>query len=68
MVKTDVKKALEASCGSQFINVSGIAVALGKSRDYARNLVHGLDYLPDGRAKNYLVSDVADRIMKRIAQ
>ena len=42
---------------------SDIARSLGKSRDYVMNLMKGCDYVTDGKKKQYLASDVADRLM-----
>ena len=43
---------------------SDIARYLGKSRDYVINLMAGCDYVTDGKKKQYLASDVADRLLK----
>ena len=64
MNKKEIKAALKmANDGAEFINISQIARALNRSRDSARNLVYGLEYLPSGRNKNYFIDDVAERIL-----
>ena len=42
---------------------SDIARYLGKSRDYVINLMAGCEYITDGKKKQYLASDVADRLI-----
>ena len=51
--------------GAVFINISQIARAIGIGRETAAVLVDGLEYFYTGRAKNYLVRDVAKRINER---
>jgi hypothetical protein len=43
---------------------SDIARYLGKSRDYVINLMAGCEYITDGKKKQYLASDVAERLLK----
>ena len=64
MNKQELVRDMKKEVGS-FPNVSEIARYMGKSRDYVRGLVYGLEYLPDGRAKKYFVMDVADRILQQ---
>ena len=43
---------------------SDIARYLGKSRDYVINLMAGCEYITEGKKKQYLASDVAERLLK----
>lgn len=65
MTKTEIKRQLEAATGKSFLCVSEIARCLGMGQDNTRALLAGLDYLPSGREKRYLISDVAERIAER---
>lgn len=58
----DMKKEV-----GNFPTTSDLARYMGKSRVSIRELVKGLEYLPDGRAKKYFVGDVADRILQQRA-
>ena len=52
--------------GCAFPNTKQIAEYLGKSRDYVRsNITPGLDYIMEGRTKQYFVNDVADSILRQ---
>lgn len=62
MNRQEVIRDMKAEIGS-FPNLSQIAKYLGKGRDTARTLVAGLEYYEDGKAKQYFVNDVADRIL-----
>ena len=65
MTKTSIRRQLEAATGKSFLCVSEIARCLGMGQDHTRSLLAGLDYLPSGREKRYLISDVAERIVER---
>ena len=65
MTKTDIKRQLEAVSGKSFLCVSEIASSMGMGRGSVVNLLEGLDYVPSGREKRYLISDVAERIADR---
>lgn len=65
MTKTDIKRQLEAASGKSFLCISEIARHLGMGQDNVRSLLAGVDYLPSGREKRYLISDVAERIADR---
>lgn len=65
MTKTSIRRQLEAATGKSFLCVSEIARCLGMGQDHTRSLLAGLDYLPSGREKRYLISDVAERIAER---
>ena len=50
--------------GSSYITIDALAKHLGKSKDYTRNLVRGLDRLPgEVKGTKYFIPDVADRLM-----
>lgn len=65
MTKTDIKRQLEAASGKSFLCVSEIARHMGMGRGSVVILLEGLDYVPSGREKRYLISDVAERIADR---
>lgn len=44
---------------------SDIARYLGKSRDYVMTLMEGCEYITDGKKKQYLAADVAERLMSK---
>lgn len=44
---------------------SDIARYLGKSRDYVMTLMEGCEYIADGKKKQYLAADVAERLMSK---
>ena len=67
MDKQTLVRDMRKECGS-LPTISDLAKYMGKSRESIRELVDGLDYLPDGRAKKYFIVDVADRIMQRRAR
>ena len=70
MERQRLKRALSSqSKGAAFINVTGVAAALGIQPETAQaNFLRELEYLPSGRAKLYLIDDVVDAIyaVKRI--
>lgn len=57
---SDMKKEV-----GNFPNVSQIAKYMKASRESARNLVAGLEYISNGGAKKYFVNDVAVRILQQ---
>lgn len=65
VTKTDIKRQLETATGKSFLCISEIARCLGMGQEHTRTLLMGLDYLPSGREKRYLISDVAERIAER---
>lgn len=58
-ITRDIKKEI-----GNWPNQSQIARYLGKSRDYVREMMRGCECLPDSKTKQYLASDVAERIMQ----
>lgn len=66
MTKTAIEKQLKSATGGKILLcMSEIARCLGMGKDHTRSLLAGLDYLPSGREKRYLISDVAERIAER---
>lgn len=63
MTKTDVKRdLLNYNNGRPFVSVTELASALHIGKDSARRWVEGLDYIRQGKRKDYLVEDVAARL------
>lgn len=63
MNKTSIKRSiLDYTGGAPFVSVSSLAKMLGVGRDSTRALLQGLPYIPQGRRKDYLVDDVAERL------
>lgn len=66
LTKTEIKKALMTwNENRPFMSVSDISESMHIGRDSARNLVSGLPYIPNGRRKDYLVEDIAERLSER---
>lgn len=67
MDRQHIRRALEgAAKGSSFISIHEIAKALGVQSETVRaNYLKGLDYLPNGHSKLYLIDDVIDTIIMR---
>ena len=67
--KTIVSQLKEATNGSPFISINELARILRISKhdtpDGLPSLLRDLEYIPQGRAKRYLVTDVATRLMER---
>lgn len=68
MTKQEIVRDLTKISGCAYINVSQIARARHKSRDWARTLVKGLPHFDEGNAKDYRISDVAERMMERVRE
>lgn len=67
MTKQDVVRDIENNIGS-FSSISAIAKYLGKSRASTRQLIDGLDYIQEGKAKKYFSKDIAERLlMQRVS-
>lgn len=47
-----------------FPNISQIARYMSVSRDKARVMVEGLDFIETGKSKRYFVNDVAGRLLQ----
>lgn len=63
MDRQTVIRDMKRDIGS-FPNVSQIARYMRVSRDKAREMVKGLEYIEDGRSRKYFVNDVAGRILQ----
>lgn len=48
-----------------FINQTQLAKYLRVSKEVAREMLVGLEYLPTGRERKYFVEDVASQIMSK---
>lgn len=64
MIKQEVVRDIKKEIGNWPCQ-SDVARYLGKSRDYVANLLSGCEYISDGKKKQYLAADVAERIMSR---
>ncbi len=64
MDKQTITKDIKKEIGN-WPCLSDIAKYLGKSRDYANNLMQGCEFIFDGKKKQYLASDVAERLMNK---
>lgn len=62
MTATDIKRQLAQRYKKDFLNLTEIGRALGMGPEKTRELMRGIDFIPSGREKRYLISDVADRI------
>lgn len=64
-----VAQLKEATNGSPFISVNELSRVLRISKhdtpDGLPSLLRDLDFLPQGRARRYLVTDIAERLMER---
>lgn len=67
MNKTSIKKTLQRRAGgAEFITMNGISKAMGWGKDRTRKLLKGLDFIPSGNAKQYMVDEVAARIFAEV--
>lgn len=48
-----------------FLTITDISKYLKVSRASVRDLMNGVECLPDGRSKKYFVRDIADKIYKK---
>ena len=66
MTKRDLIRDMQTETGTSFPNITQLAKYMGMSRDRVRGeLVDGLDYIGSGKAKQYFVADVAERILQQ---
>ena len=64
--RTVISEMKSFNNGSSYITIGMLAKHLGKSKEFAANLVAGLDRLPgEKNGTKYFVPDVAGRIMDR---
>lgn len=63
MNRQSVRRSLERY--GDFLNVNTVAECLGIHRCTARQMLAGLEYIPNGREKLFHKDDVLDRIMER---
>ena len=64
MEARDVERALNRYTGRIVINLSQLAKAFGKSRNWAQKFTEGLTPVEEGRSKIYLISDIASKLEK----
>ena len=64
MNRQDIVRDMKQETGS-FPNISQIAKYMNVSRDKARDMVKGLEYIEDGRSRKYFVNDVVGRILQQ---
>lgn len=69
MTKQEVERKLQSASGGKILlNLSEIARLTGRGRDSARTMMAGVDYHSSGHTKFYFIGDVAEKIIKGIAQ
>jgi len=62
LTKTDVIKMLQGGeTNRAFLSENDVRRAFKIGQAAAKNLLAGLDYLPIGNSKKYLLSDIAER-------
>lgn len=61
----DIEKSLTQSAGGALVTIADIAAWSGRSRDYAKSLVRGLDYIGGQTNKFFYAGDVARAITER---
>ncbi len=64
MQKQEVVRDMKSEVGS-FPNISQIAKYLSVSRNTAKEMVAGLEFIEDGRSRRYFVNDVAGRLLQQ---
>lgn len=63
MEKRKFKEQLsQAVGGGMYINLSELQKYLASGKTFARSIVYGLPYLPNGNEKKYNIDDVTQRI------
>lgn len=64
--RTIISEMKSFNNGSSYITIGKLAKHIGKSKEFAANLVYGLDKLPgEKNGTKYFIPDVAGRIMDR---
>lgn len=67
MNKSMIKAALKRRAnGSDFISQNGVMKSMGWGKDRTRNMLKGLDCIPSGKAKQYMIDEVAARIFAEV--
>lgn len=64
MDRQEILNDLKKEYGS-FLTITDISKYLKVSRASVRDLMNGVECLPDGRSKKYFVRDIADKIYKK---
>lgn len=67
MNKSTIKKTLQKRAGgAEFITQNGVRQAMGWGKDRTRNILRGLDFIPSGTSKQYLIDEVAAKIFAEV--
>ena len=67
MTRTAIKKALQHQAkGAAFITQNGVKATMGWGKDRTRTVLQGLDCIPSGRSKQYLIDEVAEKIYAEV--
>ncbi len=67
MNKSEIKRTLKRRAnGAEFITQNGVREAMGWGKDRTRDLLRGLDCIPSGRAKQYMIDEVAAKIFAEV--
>ena len=68
MTKTQVAADMRRTFGRSFITVGEFSKYARIGKDRAKNMLSGVEYIPQGRAKTYFVDDIAEAICERRMQ
>lgn len=67
MNKSMIKAALKRRAnGSDFISQNGVMKSMGWGKDRTRNTLRGLDCIPSGNRKQYMIDEVAEKIFAEV--
>lgn len=58
-------KDIRKFCGSGMVTATQVREYLGAGKNYPTRFLEGLQFLPKGNAKLYMVEDIAKRINER---
>ena len=64
MTKQQIRKSLERY--GDFLNINQVSEFIGVHRGTARQMLCGLDYIPNGKEKLYYKDDIADAIYRKV--
>ncbi len=64
MTKSEIIRQLKTEHNSSFLPLNKAAKALGVGKDRMRKILEDTDYLEVGNSRRYLISDVADALLK----
>lgn len=67
MKKTEMIRDMKEDVGRPYMTINQIAKHYGKSKEWAKKIVEGLQYLPaEERGKRYSVHDIAEKVMEEV--